>query len=145
MNKNEELNRTPKYILAKIRAIMEYKKLTQSQIADALTALEKRDRPYDQGNISNLLKGQYRLPIDRLFHLADILEVPIWYILWDDEMDPLDLKIIAHLVSMSKEQKEKALDYMLRLSVPLEEIERRSHELTEKVIPFPPNSKKNKS
>ena len=145
MNNNENFNKTPKYILDKIRAIMEYKNITQSQVADALTALENRDRPYDQGNISNLLKGRYRLPIDRLFHLSEILEVPIWYILWDDEMDPLDLKIIAQLITMNKEQKEKALDYILRLCVPSEEIERRSHELTDKIIPFSQSPKKGKS
>ena len=136
MKKKPEMENTPAHIIDKIKSIMKYKGLTQQKLADAITEIEDRPKPYDRKNISNILSGEYSLSIKRLISIAKILEVPAVYLWVEGVMDPLDLKIIAHLLTMNDDQKMQILDFIIRLGIPREEIEKRSGSVLDSFAKF---------
>ena len=136
MKNKPEMANTPVHIIDKIKTIMKYRGITQQKMADALTEIEDRPKPYDRKNISNILSGEYSLTIKRLINIAKILEVPAVYLWVEGVMNPLDLKIIAHLLTMNDDQKIQILDFIIRLGIPREEIEKRSDSVLDSFAKF---------
>lgn len=79
----DRLNLRVKKVAANIRKIREHRNYTQEYLAAKLKI--------SQNAYSKIELGYTKITIDRLFHIADILEVDVISILDSENADPLNI------------------------------------------------------